>query len=233
MVMFKFKAYSSGSHGNLYTLSDGKTSILIECGLPISDIKRYLEFDLSMISGCLCSHRHFDHSKSSREIMYHGIDLYCGYEMADTMDLSGHRLHILPPMVQFKIGTLTVLPFPLEHDVPIFGFLISSDTGGVFLFATDTYFIKPRFSGLTEIAIECNWSRHTIDPGLEPSRLRRLQESHMSLETLKVFLKANDLSNVKKIHLLHLSDENSNAEIFEKEIEKLTGIPTVVAPRRA
>jgi len=231
--MFEFETYSSGSHGNLYKLTDGKTAILIECGLPISDIKRYLDFDLSVVSGCLCSHQHLDHSKAAREIMYHGVDLYCGYEVADAMDLSGHRLHIVPPMAKFRIGTLTVLPFPLEHDVPIFGFLVASESGGVFLFATDTYYIRPRFSGLTHIAVECNWSREALNPSLNPARRKRLMASHMGLHTLKSFLVSNNLENVREIHLLHLSDSNSNAERFEREIEKLTGIPTMAAQRRA
>jgi phosphoribosyl 1,2-cyclic phosphodiesterase len=48
-------------------------------------------------------------------------------------------------------------------------------------------------------------------------------QSHFSLENVKEFLKANDLSRVRQIWLLHLSDGNSDAELFKQEIEKLTG----------
>ena len=43
------------------------------------------------------------------------------------------------------------------------------------------------------------------------------------------FLRANDLSRVKEIHLLHLSDENSNAERFKREIQEISGKPVYVA----
>ena len=43
------------------------------------------------------------------------------------------------------------------------------------------------------------------------------------------FLRANDLSRVKEIHLLHLSDRNSSANCFKKEIQSLTGKPVYVA----
>ena len=228
-----FIPYASSSHGNFYQVAGGSSRLLLECVLPIAEIKRYLDFDMSNIAGCLLTHAHMDHAKSAREIMYHGVDLYCSYGTAEALDLSGHRLHIIKAGCVVRIMGWAIMPFDTEHDVkePL-GFVIMNESDCM-VFATDTYFIKSRFAGLTEIAIECNWGRQTIDPDLEPSRLRRLQESHMSLETLKVFLKANDLSNVKLIHLLHLSDGNSNAEMFEKEIEKLTGIPVFVAPRRA
>ena len=230
----EFIPYASSSHGNFYKLAgDDGSRLLLECGIPISDIKRYLDFDLSDISGCLLSHLHGDHAKSAREIMYHGVDLYCSYGTAEKLDLSGHRLHVIKAMEQFSIGPWSIMPFDTEHDAPEpLGFLIANKESKL-LFATDTYFIKPRFSGLTHVCVECNWSKEALNPDLNPTRKKRLMESHMGIHTLKDFLLANELKNVKEIHLLHLSDENSDAEKFESEIQALTGIPVFVAPRRA
>jgi len=227
-----FIAYASSSHGNFYQVAGGSSRLLLECGLPIAEIKRYLDFDMSNIAGCLLTHEHMDHAKSAREIMYHGVDLYCSHGTAEKLDLSGHRLHIIKAMEQFSIGPWSIMPFDTQHDCsePL-GFLIANKESKL-LFATDTYFIKPRFAGLTHVCVECNWSKESLSPGLDPVRRKRLMESHMSLETLKGFLLANDLKNVKEIHLLHLSDENSDAERFESEIQALTGIPVFVAPRR-
>jgi hypothetical protein len=51
----------------------------------------------------------------------------------------------------------------------------------------------------------------------------------MSLETCKGFLRANDLSRVQEIWLLHLSDANSDAARFKREIQELTGKVVYVA----
>ena len=45
----------------------------------------------------------------------------------------------------------------------------------------------------------------------------------MDLATFKDILKANDISKVNNIVLIHLSDDNSDAARFEKEIRDLTG----------
>ena len=102
------------------------------------------------------------------------------------------------------------------------------------LFATDTYFIRYRFNGLNIIAVECNYSeeilKQNIIDGIVPVAMKkRLMQSHFSFENYKEFLKANDLSNVKEIWLLHMSSRNSDAERFKKEIRELTGKPVYIA----
>jgi len=39
-------------------------------------------------------------------------------------------------------------------------------------------------------------------------------------------LKANDLSKCREIHLLHLSDGNSDEQLMRQKVEAATGIPT-------
>ena len=84
------------------------------------------------------------------------------------------------------------------------------------------------------MAVECNYSldilRANVEAGLiEPALKSRILKSHFSLENVKEFLKANDLSKVQEIWLLHLSDGNSNAERFKREIQELTGKMVFVA----
>ena len=54
-------------------------------------------------------------------------------------------------------------------------------------------------------------------------KIKRVIDTHFALEDVKEFLKANDLSKVKEIYLIHLSDGNSDAEQFKREIQELTG----------
>lgn len=48
---------------------------------------------------------------------------------------------------------------------------------------------------------------------------------------MKEFLNVTDLSQVRDIVLLHLSNKNSNAAQFQEEIERLTGKPTYIADK--
>ncbi len=54
-------------------------------------------------------------------------------------------------------------------------------------------------------------------------------ESHFSLDHVKDFLRANDLSSCREIVLLHLSAGNSDEKRMVREIFDLTGIPTCIA----
>ena len=72
--------------------------------------------------------------------------------------------------------------------------------------------------------------RENMAAGLVAPELKnRLLKSHMSLETCKEFLKANDLSRVQEIWLIHLSDGNSDSARFKREIQALTGKAVTIA----
>ena len=220
------KILASGSKGNCYKLSDGETSLLLECGIPIKKIKEGLGFKLSSIDACLITHEHQDHAKAYKDIVKCGINCYMthgAYNALYPNASPGHRTTIIAPGNQLAIGSLDVLPFAVQHDAaePV-GYLIQSRVNGEkLLFATDTYYIKYRFSGLHYIMVECNYDTKTLHENYESGFIadglkNRLLESHFSLENVKEFLRANDLSAVRKIILLHLSDANSNEIKNEK-----------------
>lgn len=233
--MINFTPYASGSKANMYIADDGHTKVLIEMGLPIKKIKKVLGFGLSGIAGACLSHAHKDHSRSAVALMKAAVDIYMSRATAEALGLSGHRLHIVEPMKQFTLGTWTILPFDTRHEVegPL-GFLLANRQREKLLFATDTFYVPYRVEGLAVIAIECNYAldilRENVAEGvIERGRKNRTMRSHMSLDTVKSFLKANDLSRLQEIHLIHLSDQNSDAERFKREIAELTGKPTYIA----
>jgi phosphoribosyl 1,2-cyclic phosphodiesterase len=177
----------------------------------------------------------FDHSKAVKEIMRAGIDCYMSRGTAEALEVSGHRANIIKARQQFRIGTWTILPFETQHDAaePL-GFLLANQAGDKLLYATDTYYIRYKFHGLTHIMVECNYSldilKRNVEAGAVPKELKsRILKSHFSLENVKRFLQANDLSKVEAIFLLHLSDNNSDAESFKREIQELAGKPTYIA----
>jgi phosphoribosyl 1,2-cyclic phosphodiesterase len=57
--MIEFTPYASGSRGNCYRITDGRTPLLLECGIPYKEIQKGCGFGLSEIRACLISHEHF------------------------------------------------------------------------------------------------------------------------------------------------------------------------------
>lgn len=228
--MIKIDVYASGSKGNCYRISDGETDLLLECGISARDILKSIDFGVSLIEGCLISHEHGDHSKSVKDMLRLGFEVYASSGTFGALGVSGRHCHPVQAGKAFRIGTFDVFPFETEHDAaePL-GFVITSkSTGERLLFFTDTYYVRYVFRNVNYIMGECNYSERTMRPDLERSRKDRLFESHMSLEHLIELLGHYDMTQVKQIYLLHLSDDNSDEELFKREVQRATGVEVYV-----
>lgn len=224
------KVIASGSSGNCYRVSDGETSVLLDCGIPFKQIQKALNFELSSIDGVLVTHCHQDHVKGARELARIGVDVYTSKGTLMACTLAGGRFKAVKSMDIFDVGTFTVMAFDVEHDAPEpLGFLLKSNvTSEKLLYFTDTYYLKYTFKGLNYIMGECNYSIKTLNKDLNPTLRDRILESHMSLEHFVEFLQANDLSQLKEIYLLHLSNDNSDEDLFKKTVQKIIGIEVYV-----
>ncbi|UZQ49823.1 MBL fold metallo-hydrolase [Clostridium kluyveri] len=233
----KLIVLGSGSAGNCYLLQNKDETLILECGLPYKTILKGLDFNLMNVVGCLVTHCHNDHSKAIKELISNGIDVYSSGETLKAIDAGNYRVQVIKSENQISIGDFTVLPFETEHDaVEPLGFLIQHNDMGKLLFITDSYYCQYNFTGLNHIMIECNYSMDIVNENFEkglihPVLRNRLLKSHFSLENVKEFLKVTDLSQVRDIVLLHLSDSNSDEERFKTEIERLTGKPTYIADK--
>ena len=228
------KVLASSSRANAYRISDGKTALLLDAGLSYKELQRALGFKTTELTAVLITHEHKDHSRAVADLAKAGIDCYMSAGTKKALGLTGRRIHELWPRVQTQIGTWTVLPFETQHDAaePL-GYLLASGQEKL-LFATDTYYIRYKFNELTHIMVECNYAADILQENVEAERIpaalkQRLLQSHFSLANVKEFRRANDLSKVEEIHLLHLSDGNSDEARFKREIQELTGRVVMVA----
>ena len=227
--MINFISHYSGSKGNLYSIDDGKTSLLLEPGVPIQKIKKALNFNLSNQSGCLVSHFHQDHSCATKDIASAGTDIYTSQSVIDHYGLAGHRIHMVKHKQQFQIGSFTVraMDVPHDKDTPNLAFLFASGKDKL-LFLIDALYCPYIIPGLTSIAIGINYDldilKQNIKEGhLNPALGRRIIQSHMSLATALEFFKTQDMSQVQTIHILHCSKSNLNKDKAKKAIQRLTG----------
>ena len=230
--MLNLKCHASGSSGNCYVIGDGQTTITVDPGLPIRKVQRLAGPYVPDFA--LCTHEHMDHAKAIGDLMQLGTDCYMAKGPAEALGLHGHRCHIMETGTAYKLGDITISAFDTEHDAaePC-GFLIEDDDDRL-LYATDTYFIKYRFKNLTKIMIEANYSYNIVQENLREGRIHKslakhLMKSHFAIENVVEFLKANDLSKVKEIWLIHLSSRNSDGRMFQDIVMRATGIPAYIA----
>ncbi len=227
--MISIKVIASGSKGNCYSVTNGRHTLLLECGVSFSRIQKALDYKMSDIEGVLISHEHGDHSKAAHDVIRHGIDIYTSQGTADAVGLSGHRVNTMKAFQPFYIADWSILPFELEHDAAEpFGFLLSSGDEKV-LFITDTAYCGYRFRGVTHLMIECNFSETILKEnsknGLVSEFLaNRIRKTHFGLEKVKDFIKMNGTSRLQRVWLMHLSDYNSDEYHFKDEIQRLTGV---------
>jgi phosphoribosyl 1,2-cyclic phosphodiesterase len=208
------KILGSSSSSNCYLLqADNGETLLIECGVDFKEVKKTLNFDISNVSGCLISHEHKDHAGYVQKLLEAGIDCYMSKGTKEALELNHHRANILSEFTKTSIGSYKVMTFKTKHDCA-----------------------EPIFEGLNHIFIECNYAKdilnNNVELGIINNQLKnRTLRSHFELENVKNFLKSNDISSVRNICLLHLSDRNSDAERFKKEIEQLTDKNVVIAEK--
>ena len=220
-----FKPFYSGSSGNLYRVTSGDKTLLVDPGVSLRRIKHALDFRLWSVGAALVSHSHLDHCKAVLDLMNAGIDCFMTGETAESLGLRHHRLNLIEPKKQFRAGGFQCLAFETEHDCPgSVGFLISDGNEKLF-YLTDSYFVRHRFNGLNIIAIEVNYSLETMASTSDPVWKKRLYKSHMSLASAIKFLKSNDLSTVREVWMIHTSKDNGDPVYFKQEIEKATGKP--------
>lgn len=217
------KILGSNSKGNCYILEGEKETLLLECGLPFKEILRGLEFKLDKVVGCLVTHEHKDHCKGIEKALGSAIDCYTSQGTIDALGASNTFLHSVEKNKIFKIGGFSIMPFDVHHDAnEPYGYLIKHQEMGLMLFATDTYYLDYKFSNLNHILIECNYDKNILEEsGLDDSVKARIIKSHFEINNVKDFLKANDLSDVRNIILLHLSESNSS-DNFLKEIDQVS-----------
>lgn len=224
----RLRCLGSSSLGNCYLLENDRECLVLEAGLPLMEVKKTLDFDISKIVGLLVTHEHGDHAKHYREYQKTGIFVAMSKGTAEAIQSDDFYIR---SGCWYQYGGFTITPFPVVHDAAEpFGYIIRHQEIGTLLFASDTEYIRQNFIKLqlNHIMIECNYSQKIIDSrvhqGDTDKGLRdRILQSHMELETCKEFIRQNQTVMLDNIILLHLSDGNSNETQFIKEIREVAG----------
>lgn len=236
--MLNIKCFASSSKGNLYLLENEETRILLECGLEKKEISKYLRYNnllITDINSCIISHVHQDHSMSVEWVKEY-IQVYSTHEMHTKYD-DVIAMSILSP---FKIGTIKILPIPIEHGKTENNAFVFMDKDNCIFFATDFSLMSQNVSNFkfSKIFIECNYDDELLQRALDNEndeyKLKHIRQvsTHMSKENCKLHLRNMDLSQCKEIILLHPSAFLIGKEKTKKEFEQEFRIKTYFAKEK-
>ena len=209
--MLNLKIISTGSKGNCYLLSTENETLVLDCGVPIKDIKKALDFNISRICGVLCSHGHQDHCKSEPDFLDMGIQVFKPYDERIACSLST------------KCGPFMVQAFKLPHNGnPNYGFLITVE-GQKILYMTDFEYCQYTFKNqkINHILIECNYQSKYVDRDL-PNYEHKIR-GHCELETCKGFVETNKSDSLRTVVLLHMGADTCEPAECVEEMRKIVG----------
>lgn len=235
----KLHVLGSSSSGNGYILEGETSALVVEAGVPFLVAKKALNFDISKIEGVLISHCHNDHAGRANEYAAAGIQIYATFDTLQGLDQRySYRYNQARAGAKYFLNEFSIVPFEVVHDVPCLGYLIKHEECGLTCFITDSMYSPAVFPGLNNILCEANYMEdvlfdNTMSGVIAPSLAERIRQSHMSFETCVEFLKSNDLSAVHNIILLHLSNQNSNAGLMQKQVQAQFGKTVRIAEKGA
>ncbi len=233
--MTTFVSLISGSSGNATYISDGKTRLLIDCGMSGAKLKEALHaIDVmpESIDALLLTHEHIDHTKGAGVISRrYGIPVYATEGTHTTMDvgkIADENIQIITEDTDFEIGSIGIRAFAIPHDAsqPVgYNFFIGS---AKYSLATDigkmNTNVIDNIIGSKKILLESNHDVEMLKCGPYPYPLKRRilgEFGHLSNETAAktaLYLVQNGTQNIM---LGHLSIENNRPEIAMLETYNL------------
>ena len=140
----------SGSGGNAVAVTDGATTLLVDCGFSARETARRMAIvglDASRVSAILVTHEHSDHIRGVEVFARrHGCPVFAtrGTRRAAGLDALAPTSRDLTAGEPERIGSFSVVPFRISHDAaePV-GFRFEADCGERFGMATDTGVLTP------------------------------------------------------------------------------------------
>ena len=220
----RVKCLATGSSGNCHALINKSGDILLlDCGIPIKDIKIGIDFQVSKIVGCLITHAHNDHSLALKDLQKMGIPIVAPY-------LEEPKINQLKGGFVVRYFGLTDKDGNFVHSnsdgspCPNYGFYITSDNEPLrMLYITDCQYVKYRFAEIDNMLLGINYSDDTFADDFNEMKKLHVFNGHLELKTAAEFIKVTDCKHtLNNIIVCHMSESNSNEQTFYEAIRKVT-----------
>ncbi len=231
--MTTFVSLISGSSGNATFISDGKTNLLIDCGMSGKKLKEALHaIDVlpESIDALLLTHEHIDHTRGAGIVSRrYNIPVYATEGTYSAMDVGKiEDINLVTEETEFEIGSIAVKPFAIPHDAaqPV-GYCFSVG-GEKYSLATDigkmNMNILNSITGSKKVLLESNHDIEMLRYGSYPFPLKQRilgDFGHLSNELAAKTALYLVQNGTEHIMLGHLSKENNRPEIAMLETYNL------------
>lgn len=250
------QVFGSTSSGNATLVSDGTSSLLVDCGLGLRYTKKCLEkqgLDFGRLAGVLITHGHSDHLNGYvlKKLLENRVPLFCHSDLS--RELWHSNAQFAEAMKQglvtrfkedrFRVGDFDVDPFAVPHDARggTHGYRINAhatDKSTRVVVSTDIGHsdgLLGYFTDADAIVIESNHNREMLKNSGRPVWLQqRIRRSHLSNSECSKFLSeaiASSQRPPRAVVLAHVSQEcNTNELARERAEEYLDGTGVKIFP---
>ena len=236
--MFKYCSLYSGSSGNSFFVTSGKTNIIIDAGVSLKKITTALQqIDIKGedIDAILVTHDHIDHTKSIATLSNkYNIPVFANKKTWEAIPdiaikIPDNNKKIFINLEKFLIGDIEIFPFNTPHDAadPC-GFNLYN-SGKKISIATDIGYISDELldhlKKSSSILLEANYDPEILKYSRYPYILKKRISSdsgHLSnIAAAKTISKLYD-SGLTNALLIHLSKENNFPELVYETIKNET-----------
>ena len=235
----KFISLGSGSSGNCYLLQSGETSILLDAGISIRSLKKYLkDLDMSLeddVSAVFVTHDHADHIKSVCNIANEcGKTIYATQLVHEgiacnrclKIQVPANRMAFVEKGKPIEIGNFRITPFDVPHDSrDCVGYVVEAD-GVRFCLITDighvTDTIREQVGLANYLVLESNHDVNMLLMGKYSTFLKdriSSDKGHLNNEQAAYLLAESATPQLRHVWLCHLSEENNHPELARKTAE--------------
>lgn len=222
-MMLRVQVLASGSSGNATLVTGGGTSILLDAGIPGTNLAKAVRsagVDPDSLSGVFVSHEHIDHIRGlevflkRRKVPLFMAPESLGSSRADPSLFYG--VEELEAGRAVELGPLRIHPFRVPHDAACtFGFVM--EAGGVkAVQATDagqpTQLLRERLRGAHCVLLEFNHDLDRLMASRYPLHVKmriRGTYGHLSNDQASAVVRDSLNGETQALFLMHLSQENN------------------------
>lgn len=246
--MLHFVSFGSGSSGNCSLLYTDTEAIVIDAGVGVRTLKKYLKsYGLSLFCalGIIVTHDHADHVRSVGCLSNnYNLPVYATLGVHEGIGKNWSvRKKIVPELKRvimkdtpFKIGSFEITPFGVPHDsTDCVGFAIKYENIS-FVIMTDvghlTEDMKQYISQANYLVIEADYEKQMLEAGPYPQHLKdRIAGpfGHQSNSECAQALVECATPNLRHVWLCHLSDENNHPDLADKQVKQILRDHGIVA----